>query len=172
VEHVVATLLDEGCLGGFHFNSRRYADDDLIVGSVNPFELFCIFCELRWALEDEATAAAARRVAYMIDQSHNVEPKVEAMVQSVVNVQVAHARAWLVDRERLQSAQQEGDVLGAHRALTDAFQVDVRPLLEEARTRLGVPPDPLAALRESGYQERIAKRRGTAAAGAGGNPTT
>ena len=172
VEHVVATLLDEGCLGGFHFNSRRYADDDLIVGSVNPFELFCIFCELRWALEDEATAGAARRVAYMIDQSHNVEPKVEAMVQSVVNVQVAHARAWLVDRERLQSAQQEGDVLGAHRALTDAFQVDVRPLLEEARTRLGVPPDPLAALRESGYQERIAKRRGTAAAGAGGNPTT
>jgi L-rhamnose isomerase/sugar isomerase len=172
IEHIVATLLDERRLGGFHFNSRRYADDDLIVGTVNPFELFCIFCELRWAIEDGATEAHARRVAYMIDQSHNVEPKLEAMVQSVVNVQTAHARAWLVDRRRLRRAQQEGDVLEAHRALTDAFETDVRPLVAEARRRLGAEPDPVAALRRSGYQERVASERGTAEIGGGGYPSS
>jgi L-rhamnose isomerase / sugar isomerase len=159
IEHIVAMLLEERRLGGFHFNARKYADDDLIVGSTNPFELFTIFCELRWAIEDEETSDHARRVAYMIDQSHNIEPKLEAMVQSVVNVQQAWAKAWLVDRERLRRAQWEGDVLEAHRVLLEAFDTDVRPLCAEARARLGATPDPIAALRTSGYQERLARER-------------
>src|ERR1700737_975069 len=119
VEHIVAQLLDLGRLGGFHFNARRYADDDLIVGSVNPYELFLVFHELVSAEEDgdPAVAACARRVAYMIDQSHNVEPKLEAMVQSVVNVQVAHAKSLLVDGARLREARAAGDGLEANRAL-------------------------------------------------------
>lgn len=160
IEAIVAFLLDEGRLGGFHFNSRRYADDDLIVGSTNPFELFSILCE----------TVSAPDVAYMIDQSHNIEPKVEAMLQSVLNVQEAYARALLVDRERLRNAQAAGDVLAAHRTLMDAFQTDVRPLLAEFRAKIGVPTDPIAEHRASGYAERVAAERGTATAG-GGYPT-
>jgi len=160
IEQIVAFLLDERRLGGFHFNARRYADDDLIVGSANPFELCCILLEVRHAIEAPDVEGHARRVAYMIDQSHNIEPKVEAMVQSVVNVQDAYARAWLVDRQRLAAAQGTGDVLGAHRALTDAFAVDVRPLTAEARRRMGAEPDPVGALRRSGYAAEVARRRG------------
>ncbi|GIV80872.1 MAG: hypothetical protein KatS3mg051_0226 [Anaerolineae bacterium] len=109
IAQIVAFLLDEGRLGGFHFNARKYADDDLIVGSQDPFELFTIFVELVGAGE------RASRVAYMIDQSHNIEPKIEAMIQSVVNCQVAYAKALLVDFKRLAEAQLAGDVLGAHR---------------------------------------------------------
>lgn len=159
VEHIVAFLLEEQRLGGFHFNSRKYADDDLLVGSINPFELFLVFAELRWATEDPRTEPQARRVAYMLDQSHNVEPKVEAMVQSVVNLQAAHARAWLVDSERLGQAQGEGDVLGAHRLLLEAYETDVRPLLAEVRRRLGAEPDPVAAYRASGHQQKVARER-------------
>ena len=154
VEQIVAFLLDEGKLGGFHFNARKYADDDLIVGSVNPFELFLIYCEL------VAAGEAARDVAYMIDQAHNVEPKLEAMVLSVVNVQTAYARALLVDREALSERQAAGDILGAHRVLTDAFETDVRPLLAQVRIEMGLNPDPLAALEESGYEQSIAQERG------------
>jgi L-rhamnose isomerase/sugar isomerase len=103
----------------------------------------------------------------MIDQSHNIEPKIEAMVQSVINVQVAHAKALLVDRPRLKAAQESGDVLAAHRVLTDAYETDVRPLLAAARSALGLDPDPIAALRRSGYVERVAKERGLASAGSG-----
>ncbi len=160
IEAIVAFLLDEDRLGGFHFNARRYADDDLIVGTTNPFELFAILCE----------TVDAPDVAYMIDQSHNIEPKVEAMLQSVLNCQEAYAKALLVDRARLADAQAKGDVLEAHRTLTDAFRTDVRPLLEEFRAKNGLPLDPIKAFRTSGYAERVAAERGTAAAG-GGYPT-
>jgi L-rhamnose isomerase / sugar isomerase len=135
-------------LGGFHFNNRKYADDDLIVGSVNPFELFLIFFEL-----------SGRLPRLTIDQSHNVEPKVEAMVLSVVNLQEAYAKALLVDRDALRAAQEAGDVLAGHELLLDAYGTDVRPLCAGVRAELGAAEDPIAALRESGYAERVAAER-------------
>ncbi len=170
IEAIVAHLLDEGRLGGFHFNARRYADDDLIVGTTNPLELFCIFVELVSAANDPSLSSHTSQVAYMIDQSHNIEPKLEAMVQSVVNCQEAYAKALLVDFERLRAAQAKGDVLGAHRAVMDAFKTDVRPLLEEVRVEMGAPVDPIKAHRESGYLERVTAARGTSDA-SGGFPT-
>jgi L-rhamnose isomerase/sugar isomerase len=169
IEQIVAHLLDRSRLGGFHFNARKYADDDLIAGSTNPFELFLIFNELVAAEEepDENVAATARNVAYMIDQSHNIEPKLEAMVQSVLNIQTAHAKALIVDRARLREAQAAGDVLRANRVLVEAYETDVRPVLVEARKGIGIDPDPVAALRRSGYVERVARERGKAAAGSG-----
>jgi L-rhamnose isomerase / sugar isomerase len=169
IEQIVAFLLDEGRLGGFHFNARRYADDDLIVGSVNPFELFCIYAELVSAAHssDDLTRQTAGNVAYMIDQSHNIEPKVEAMLQSVLNCQEAYAKALLIDQHRLHEAQAAGDVLEAHRALTDAFRTDVRPLLAEWREVRGLDPDPIAAHRRSGYQQNITQERGTVSGGGG-----
>jgi L-rhamnose isomerase/sugar isomerase len=157
VEQIVALLRAQGRLGGFHFNNRRYADDDLIVGSVNPFELFLIFCELG----DELPRLT-------IDQAHNVEAKVEAMVLSVVNLQEAFVKARLVDRSALALAQAEGDVLGGHEILLDAFRTDVRPLCAKVRTALGAADDPVAALRASGYAERMAAERGTTVSLAGG----
>jgi L-rhamnose isomerase/sugar isomerase len=159
IEQIVALLAAEGRLGGFHFNNRKYADDDLIVGSVNPFELFLIFCEL-------VAGDALPRLT--IDQAHNVEPKVEAMVLSVVNLQEAYAKALLVDREALAAAQQAGDVLGAHGRLLDAFQTDVRPLCAQVRADLGAAEDPIAELRASGYAERRAAERGEGESVAGG----
>jgi L-rhamnose isomerase/sugar isomerase len=164
IPYIVSFLLSEGRLGGFHFNARKYADDDLIVGSENPFELFLVFVELVRAGED------ARNVAYMIDQSHNIEPKLEAMIQSVLNCQVAYAKSLLVDFEGLATAQEEGDVLQAHRFLLDAFHTDVRPLLESVREEMGRSPDPIAAYRQDDYAERVARERGTGSAG-GGYPT-
>ncbi len=161
VEQIVALLLAEGLLGGFHFNNRKYADDDLIVGAIDPFELFRIMRELAGARSDPATAATAGAVALMIDQSHNVEGKIDAMIQSVANIQTAYAKALLVDGERLAEAQQEGDVLGAHRVYMEAFETDVRPLLARLRESLGVEPDPVAAFRAGGYAERLAAERGT-----------
>jgi L-rhamnose isomerase/sugar isomerase len=157
VEQIVAVLLAEGLLGGFHFNNRKYADDDLIVGSIDPFELFLIMGEI-------ARAPETGEVAFMIDQSHNVEGKIDAMIQSVMNVQTAYAKALLVDEQRLASAQAEGDVLGAHRALLHAFETDVRPLLAEVRRRLGVEPDPVETFRRGGFAERLARERGTVSA--------
>lgn len=154
---IVALLLDEGRLGGFHFNDRKYADDDLIVGSLNPFELFLVFNELTAA----DSHPSSLRVDYMIDQSHNIEPKIEAMIQSVVNIQSAHARALIVDRVRLAAAQAAGDTLEAYRILRDAFETDMRPLLERARVEMGLEPDPIAAFRASGYAEKVARVRGS-----------
>ncbi|MGN6563701.1 MAG: L-rhamnose isomerase [Thermomicrobiales bacterium] len=173
IEHLVAFLLDEGRLGGFHFNNRKYADDDLIVGTINPFELFLIFNELI-AAEDAGGVAGAtsRDVAYMIDQSHNIEPKIEAMLQSVLNCQVAYAKALLVDRAELTARQADGDTLGAHRVLTAAFETDVRPLLARMREETGRDPDPIAAFRRSGYAAKVARERGTAAGSTGGYPGT
>jgi L-rhamnose isomerase/sugar isomerase len=160
IEQIVAILDEEGRLGGFHFNNRKYADDDLIVGSVNPFELFLVFCEL--------TAAGRPLPRLTIDQSHNVEPKVEAMVLSVVNIQEAYAKALLVDREALAAYQADGDVLGGHEVLLDAFRTDVRPLCARVRAAKGAPEDPLRALRESGYARRVASERGGSVTTAGG----
>jgi len=157
IAQIVAQLLDEGRLGGFHFNDRKYADDDLIVGSLNPFELFCIFNEIIGASADGLTKAD--RVAYMIDQSHNIEPKIEAMIQSVINVQTAYVKALLVDRPALRQAQDDGDVLGAYRVLQAAYETDARPLLSEFRTRQGLDPDPIASFRASGYAEQVARER-------------
>jgi L-rhamnose isomerase/sugar isomerase len=154
VEQIVARLLIEGLLGGFHFNSRKYADDDLIVGSIDPFELFRIMREI-------ALAPDIDDIALMIDQSHNVEGKIDAMIQSVMNIQTAYAKALLVDEQRLLAAQREGDVLGAHRIFVDAFETDVRPLLARLRTELGVEPDPVAAFRAGGYAARLTAERGT-----------
>ena len=165
IAQIVAQLLDEGRLGGFHFNDRRYADDDLIVGSQNPFELFCIFNEIVGAgTEGNANAS---RIAYMIDQSHNIEPKIEAMLQSVLNIQMAYAKALLVDRTALREVQEVGDVLGAYRVLQTAYETDVRPLLSEVRVRQGLNPDPIAAFGASGYAERIARERIAAATSSG-----
>jgi L-rhamnose isomerase/sugar isomerase len=159
VEQIVALLLEEGLLGGFHFNNRKYADDDLIVGSIDPFELFRIMSEIVSAKRDPATATTADAIAYMIDQSHNIEGKIEAMVQSVVNIQSAYAKALLVDRDSLREAQLARDVLGAHRVLTDAFETDVRPILRALRAELGLPADPIEAYRSEGHEERLAQER-------------
>src|SRR5438270_5719355 len=167
IAQIVAHLLDEDRLGGFHFNDRKYADDDLIVGSLNPFELFCIFNEIIGAGAEGV--ANASRIAYMIDQSHNIEPKIEAMIQSVLNVQTAYAKALLVDREALRAAQEAGDVLGAYRVLQAAYETDVRPLLSEVRVRQGLDPHPIAAFRASGYAEKVARER-PASAGSSGYP--
>jgi len=161
IEYVVALLLDEGRLGGFHFNNRKYGDDDMIVGSVNPFELFLIYVELVEAEERSKT-----RIDYMIDQTHNIEPKVEAMLLSVMNLQEAYAKALLVDRAALAEARRSGDVLGAHRLLLDAYATDVRPLCAKVRKDLGGAADPIAAFKESGYAEKVAEERGEGA-GAG-----
>jgi L-rhamnose isomerase / sugar isomerase len=160
IEQIVAILDDEGRLGGFHFNNRRYADDDLIVGSVNPFELFLIFVEL--------TAPGRTMPRLTIDQSHNIEAKVDAMTLSVVNLQEAYAKALLVDRDELGQAQRVGDVLGAHELLLDAYRIDVRAFCARVRSELGAAEDPIRALRESGYVERVSAERGSAEAVAGG----
>jgi L-rhamnose isomerase / sugar isomerase len=161
IEYVVALLLDEGRLGGFHFNNRKYGDDDLMVGSVNPFELFLIYVELVEAEERSDT-----RIDYMIDQTHNIEPKIEAMILSVMNLQEAYAKALLVDRAALTEARHTGDVLGAHRLLLDAYATDVRPLCARVREDLGGAADPISAFKESGYAAKVAEERGEGA-GAG-----
>jgi L-rhamnose isomerase/sugar isomerase len=152
IEHIVAILLDEGRLGGFHFNNRKYADDDLIVGSVNPFELFLIYVEL---VGSEETT----RIDYMIDQAHNIEPRIESMILSVMNLQDAYAKALLVDRAKLDGARRSGDVLLAHRLLLEAYNTDVRPLCAKVREDLGASADPISAFRESGYLEKVVDER-------------
>jgi len=166
IEQIVSTLLDEGRLGGFHFNGRKYGDDDLMVGSTNPLELFLIYHELASAEDDDdpVIAVTARAVAYMIDQSHNVEAKIPAMLLSVMNCQAAYAKALLVDRAALRRAQESGDIVTAHRTLLAAFETDVRPLLARVRTGLGGAADPLDAYAAGGYQDQIERER------AGGSP--
>ncbi len=161
VEQIVALLLAEGLLGGFHFNSRKYADDDLIVGALDPFELFRIMREVAVARTDPSVAATVGQVAFMIDQSHNVEGKIDAMIQSVMNIQSAYAKALLVDEASLGAAQRSGDVLGAHRILVSAFETDVRDLLASFRSELGLASDPVEAFRTAGHVDRLARERGT-----------
>jgi L-rhamnose isomerase / sugar isomerase len=164
IEFIVALLLRVGKLGAFDFNSRFYADDDLMVGSADPFQLFRIMHEIVQA----GALAAESGVTFMLDQCHNIEPKIPAVIRSVMNVQEATAKALLVDSDALADAQQAGDVLGAHGALMDAYNTDVRPLLAELRTDMGLDPDPVAAYDRSGYAERIREERvGGEAAGWG-----
>lgn len=173
IEHIVAILLDEALLGGFHFNNRKYADDDTIVGTVNPFELFLIYNELVDAANDEdneVVSSCAANVAYMIDQSHNIEPKLEAMLQSVLNCQAAYAKALIVDRVGLAERRAEKDVLGAYRVLTDAYETDVRPLLAVVREEMDLQPDPIVAYRGSDYPAKTAQERGVASGSLGGYP--
>jgi L-rhamnose isomerase/sugar isomerase len=155
VEQIVAWLLSEGMLGGFHFNDRRYADDDLTAGSIDPYQLFRIFLEIRVFEEEHGPAD----IAYMIDQSHNLKGKIEAMVQTVVTAQALYAKAALVDVERLDAAQAGSRLVQAESCLQDAFATDVRPLIAEWRTARGIPADPLEALWQSGYVERITAER-------------
>ena len=159
IEQIVAVLLDSGALGGFHFNDRKYADDDLIVGSIDPFALFRIMFEITSARNVPTTAETAAAIAFMIDQSHNIEGKIDAMIQSVMNIQTAYAKALLVDEVRLAAAQLEGDVLGAHRILMEAYECDVRPLLARHRATLGCEADPVAIFRSEGHSDRLAVER-------------
>jgi len=155
IEFIVAMLLRTGTLGGFDFNSRFYADDDLMVGAADPFQLFRIMHEivLAGALDPKAG------IAFMLDQCHNIEPKIPAVIRSVMNVQEATAKALLVDHDALRDAQNNGDVLTANAVLMDAYNTDVRPLLRELREDMGLDPDPIAAYHRSGYFERIRKER-------------
>jgi L-rhamnose isomerase / sugar isomerase len=155
IEFIVASLLRTDRLGGFDFNSRFYADDDLMVGAADPFQLFRIMYEVVRAggLSHESG------VAFMLDQCHNIEPKILGQIRSVMNVQEASAKALLVDAEALAQAQAGGDVLGANGVFMDAYNTDVRPLLAEVRTGLGLDPDPIAAYARSGYGEKIVAER-------------
>lgn len=161
VEHIVAYLLDEEKLGGFHFNSRKYADDDLIVGAMNPYELFLIFHEILSALRTNSqpnVQRTASRIAYMIDQSHCIEPKIPAMIRSVLNVQTQYAKALLVNWSELAEAQTQQDVLRSEAAVRDAFEQDVTSLLQIVREEIGAAADPMKAYQASGYGEQILGR--------------
>ncbi|MFD0856947.1 L-rhamnose isomerase [Actinomadura adrarensis] len=180
IEFIVAFLLREGKLGGFDFNSRFYADDDLMVGAADPFQLFRIMYEVVRGGGYDAypgggtTPHAPRQerggagVAFMLDQCHNIEPKIQGQIRSVMNVQEATAKALLVDRDALHAAQDSGDVLGANEIFMDAYNTDVRPLLAEVRDEMGLNPDPIAAYKASGYFDKVvAERKGGQAAGWG-----
>ena len=155
IEFIVALLLRAGRLGGFDFNSRFYADDDLMVGAADPFQLFRIL--------HEVVAADALRpeagIAFMLDQCHNLEPKIPGQIRSVMNVQEATAKALIVDQVALEAAQRTGDVLGANGVLMDAYNTDVRPLLRDLRTDMKLDPDPMAAFALSGYTEKVVAER-------------
>jgi L-rhamnose isomerase/sugar isomerase len=153
IEFIVAFLLREGKLGGFDFNSRFYADDDLMVGAADPFQLFRIMHEVIQG------GGYGEHVAFMLDQCHNIEPKIAGQIRSVMNVQEATAKALLVDVEALRVAQDSGDVLGANGVLMDAYNTDVRPLLAELREEMDLDPDPMAAYGRSGYFEKIREER-------------
>jgi L-rhamnose isomerase/sugar isomerase len=156
IEQIVAWLIDERMLGGFHFNDRKYADDDLTVASIDPYQAFRIFTEIAAA---EADADRDLDIAWMIDQSHNIKPKVQAMIQTVCRIQALFAKALCVDRRALAMAQQREDTVAAEECLQLAYNTDVTPLLKALRKKLGVPSDPLKAFRASGYEPAAAKDR-------------
>ncbi|MBV7694561.1 L-rhamnose isomerase [Streptomyces sp. TRM70350] len=155
IEFIVATLLREQKLGGFDFNSRFYADDDLMVGAADPFQLFRIMYEVVRG----GGFGSGSGVAFMLDQCHNIEAKIPAIIRSVMNVQEATAKALLVDRGALAAAQRDGDVLGANAVLMDAYNTDVRPLLREVREEMGLDAEPLAAYARCGWAEKIVAER-------------
>ncbi len=155
IEQIVAWLLHTNMLGGFHFNDRRYADDDLTLGSIDPYQIFRIFHEIQLS-----GPGLLPEIAFMIDQSHNLKGKMEAMVQTVATAQMLWLKAALVDREKLQQFQEKCDLVAAEELFRGAFWHDVRPLLREWRQKRGLPEDPLAALAESGYVQRISAERG------------
>lgn len=161
IEHIVSFLLDEHIngrpmLGGFHFNDRKYADDDLTLGSIDPYAVFRIFSEIAQYAHDTGTEP---NIEYMVDQSHNLKPKLEAMVQTATEAQKLYAKARLVDREKLAECQIAGDIVGAELCLKAAYEADVTPLLAEWRKARNLPADPLEELRGSGLIERLGKER-------------
>ena len=156
IEQIVAWLLDEGMLGGFHFNDRRFADDDLTLGSIDPYQIFRIFAEIRFY---EWETGKRADIAYMVDQSHNLKGKIEEMIQTVMTAQELYAKAALIDFPRLTKAQNEQRLIDAENTYKDAFSTDVRPAVREWRRARGLGEDPLAAFRESGYMGRITRER-------------
>jgi L-rhamnose isomerase/sugar isomerase len=157
IEQIVAWLLHLGALGGFHFNDRKYADDDLTLGSIDPYQVFRILHEIV-----SATASERAEIAFMIDQSHNMKGKMEAMVQTVVTAQELYAKASLIDQERLAELQDACRLVEAEECFRTAFWQDVRPVVREWRVARGLPADPLNALAESGYVGKIARERKSA----------
>jgi L-rhamnose isomerase/sugar isomerase len=155
IEQIVAWLLHCDALGGFHFNDRKYADDDLTLGSIDPYQVFRIFNEIM-----TSNSPAVAGIAYMIDQSHNLKGKMEAMVQTVVAAQELFAKAVLVDQEKLAVQQQSCDLVAAEETFRSAFWTDVRPIVKEWREARKLPGDPLATLKESGYVDTISRERG------------
>jgi L-rhamnose isomerase/sugar isomerase len=156
IEQIVAWLLSEGMLGGFHFNDRRYADDDLTMGSIDPYQVFRIFHEVRYFEWEAGTQAD---IAYMVDQSHNLKGKIEAMIQTVTVAQELFSKAALVDGRELSTAQKDCDLVRAESVLQDAFATDVRPVIQQWRESKGLPKNPMEAFRQSGYLDRITKER-------------
>jgi L-rhamnose isomerase/sugar isomerase len=163
VEQIVAWLLSESMLGGFHFNDRRYADDDLTLGSIDPYQVFRIFNEL---IGYESETGKRVDIGYMIDQSHNLKDKVEEMIQTAMTAQELYAKAVLVDHEKLTQHQMEGELIDAEECLKQAFSTDVRPAIREWRQSKGLAEEPLQAFRASGYTERTARERGAKNKGA------
>ncbi|ABQ47678.1 L-rhamnose isomerase [Thermotoga petrophila RKU-1] len=159
IEYIVATLLSEKKLGGFHLNNRKYADDDLTIASINPYEVFLIFKEIVFAWRDPELSDSAKKVVLMFDQAHITKPKILAMIQSVLIAQELFAKALLIDQERLKEAQKNCDVVEAEEILMDAFRTDVRPILREYRRQKGLPEDPLRVFREEDYMEKRRRER-------------
>ena len=167
IEHIVSFLIDEARLGGFHFNNHKYADDDLTVGSINPYELFLIYTELVKAEPDDGAGfeipphhRGNPPIAYMIDQAHVTKAKIDAMIQTVMQIQSAYAKAMCIDRKKLHEAQLAKDVVTAEMCLQEAFATDVEPLLRRVREEMGLDPNPLEAFRASGYWDRVSSERG------------
>jgi L-rhamnose isomerase/sugar isomerase len=160
IEQIVAILLSEGRLGAFDLNDRKYGDDDLIAGAINPFQLFLIFNELVGAGTETGVASqGARAVMYMVDQAHNIEPRIPAMIRTVMTLQEQRVKAQLVDRQALSEAQTAGDILGANSILKDAYDTDVRPFLAAWREARDLPADPFEAYRASGEEQQRAEAR-------------
>ena len=156
IEQIISILLDEGKLGGFHFNNRRYADDDLISGTVKPFELFLIFKEIVDAGKDGLDTD----ITYMLDQSHNIEPSIEGIIYSVMNIQTSYVKSLIIDRDALKAAQMNNDTILSNKILMEAFNTDVEPLIAQARLELGLDDvDPIRNYRNSGWAQRIAAER-------------
>ena len=162
IEHIVAFLLDEGMLGGFHFNDRKYADDDLTLGSIDPYAVFRIFDQIAQFEFDKGKKPGSSQISYVVDQSHNLKPNLEAAVQTVTEAQAQFARAHLVDRKALAKAQAKGDIVAAERCLKDAFETNVTDLLADWRKANNLPADPLAELRSSGIIAELGKQRAAA----------
>lgn len=166
IEQIVAWLLGEDMLGGFHFNDRRYADDDLTMGSIDPYQIFRIFNEI---LLFEWETGKRPAIAYMVDQSHNLKGKIEEMIQTAMTAQELYAKAVMVNHEKLAQHQEIGELIDAEECLKSAFYTDVRPLLRQWRRSKGVAEDPLTAFRASGYLEKVARERGERNMAGGGS---
>lgn len=157
IEHIVSFLIDEERLGGFHFNNHKYADDDLTVGSINPYELFLIYNEL---VKAEDAPNNNPPIAYMVDQAHVTKSKIDAMIQTIMHIQTAYAKSMCVDRAKVLEAQKANDIVSAENCLQEAFNTDVEPLLKVVREEMGLAPNPLQAFRASGYWDKVSNERG------------